>query len=578
MLIDLQGNNAASYVDAVDLVTAEDGYIQGNIEISGVDDIEVTNGRTFFDGIINPDSVNEGTLDIFADGKLILMNREEFGPAGVFIDDFTVQSDGTIGVEFTPSTAPGDYPVIDAVTADLDGTFLAVYQPGIYADNFTYEDVIDADTRTGEFAQVEDNSALLVTTAIYDGADNVDINVTRLDFAAVAGLTQNQTSAAGAIDDVYGALVPGSEFENLVANLFTLNDEQYPLQLNALAGAEYAQYLQSVLWSTSLLNRTITERMECGAGWNAGQMASVDGMKIQPVADIISQPDGCFTPGESHLWGSISGSWNEHDGDAEAAGYDETQFAFHVGADYAFTQEFYAGLAVGYLNSDMDFDWFGNTIDYDGFQAAAYAGYDTTTWYLRGIVSGGWYDGDSHRNIPAGPGELIDPDGDPDSSVLSFYGETGYRLAIGDETVLTPYLGLSVADADLDGFTENDPLATGGALRVHSADGDLLASVVGLRLGGDWAMGEGMFHPVLSVAWMHEFDDTRQSVDMTFDAAPPGADFTVVSAKTSRDSLRVGAGGTFDVGETVDFGLKYDGLFNSDYQSHSLIGSVNFKF
>jgi outer membrane autotransporter protein len=576
VLIDLQGNNPTSHDDGI--FRREDAYILGDIDIGPDDSIEVTNGKTFLDGIINPDEEFEGDLSIFDDGTLILLNRE-FGPSAAFVDTFTVESDGTLGAEFTPDTTPGEYPQVHANDASLDGTFYAIYRPGLYGDAFTYQDVIDtpsAANLTGNFATVRDNSALLVTEAVDDGTGNIDIVVTRQGFGALAGQTHNQQSLGNAIEDIFGDIDPLSNFGLLVGNLFTLNEDELADQFDSLAGAEYAQYLQSVLWSTRLLNRTITERMECDASWNAGQVASVDGMKIKPVADVL-QPGGCFDPGHAHLWGSISGSWNNHDGDEEASGYDETQYAFHVGVDYAFTEEFYAGIAAGYLNSSMDFDRFGNKIDYEGLQAAAYAGFDTTVWYIRGIVSGGWYDGDSHRNIITGAG-LIDPSGDPDSSVLSFYGETGYRFAIGAGTALTPYLGLTVAHAELDGTTEKDPDDTGGRLRVHSSDGDSLESTVGLRLGGDWGMGDGMFHPVLSVAWLHEFDDTRQEVDVSFADGPSGADFTVVSARTSRDSIRVGAGGMFQATDAIELGLKYDGLFNSDYESHSVIGTVRVKF
>ena len=183
-------------------------------------------------------------------------------------------------------------------------------------------------------------------------------------------------------------------FTNLVAHLFTFDDEEYPIQLDSLAGAEFAQYLQSVIWSTSQLNRTVTQRMECDGAWAANmQTASLGGQSIQPVADVVETPVGCFQPGRVSLWADVSGSWNKQDGDKNAPGYDEDQYALLVGADYAFDDSFYMGVAVGYLNSDMDFKWFGNKIDYDGLQLAVYGGYDDTENYIRGILSYGTYDG-----------------------------------------------------------------------------------------------------------------------------------------------------------------------------------------
>ena len=182
------------------------------------------------------------------------------------------------------------------------------------------------------------------------------------------------------------------------------------------------------------------------------------------------------------------GSWNDLDGDNEAPGYDEDQFGILFGADYSFNEDWFAGLAGGYFDSNGDFDNWGGargaSIDYDGFQIAAYGGYDNSTYYARGVLAYGNYDGDSHRYIQYPGGSAIDPSGDPSSDVMSFYGETGYRF-IHDGFSLTPFLGLSLAKADLDGFTESDPEGTGAALRVHDADATSVASVLGVRFAAD---------------------------------------------------------------------------------------------
>ena len=76
-----------------------------------------------------------------------------------------------------------------------------------------------------------DNSLLLKTKAIYDG-NNVDLKVTRTAFDQIKGLTKNQDSAAGGIENVYGKLPgPGVDpattnpFAQLVANLFLISDK-----------------------------------------------------------------------------------------------------------------------------------------------------------------------------------------------------------------------------------------------------------------------------------------------------------------------------------------------------------------
>ena len=111
--------------------TEADGHIYGDINIASGNTIEVTEGKTFFEGTING---AEGTLDIFDGGKLVLCQEGWTdacdpngwgdanwdpqqgldGPSCVFIDTFTIETDGTIAYQLTPRTATGTYPQVFA--------------------------------------------------------------------------------------------------------------------------------------------------------------------------------------------------------------------------------------------------------------------------------------------------------------------------------------------------------------------------------------------------------------------------------------------------------------------------------
>jgi len=89
-----------------------------------------------------------------------------------------------------------------------------------------------------------------------------------------------------------------------------------------------------------------------------------------------------------------------------------------------------------------------------------------------------------------------------------FYNEVGRRFALGSSSMLTPYFGITVAHAEIDGFTEKDPFGTGAALRVASSDADSVATALGLRYNGSF----GAFKPQVAVAWEHEFEDTFRRI------------------------------------------------------------------
>jgi trimeric autotransporter adhesin len=503
------------------------------------------------------------------------------GPSRVFIDTFTIE-DGTIAYQLTPRTATGTYSQVFADTANLGGTLEAQYLPGFYGDKSFYDNIIEAGDRNGTtFDAVEDNSLLLKTQEIYQG-DNVDLTVTRTPFDQIKGLSKNQDSAAGGIENIYGKL-PGAgvdpattnPFAQLVANLFLISDKQdYAALLDQLSGSQFAQELQSVLWSLRPLNESITDRMDCGL--NHSNIAPVArGYDDKAVGGY--EPLGCFTPGQVQVWARVWGGWNNNDGDVNAPGYDEQQWGVWGGADYALGDTVVVGVAGGFFSSDMDFERFGGvsggSIEYDGGQIAGYAGWDNAVWYNRAIVSGGFYDGESHRNFALNS-PAVDPSGSPDADAVSFYNEAGRRFAVGSNVTLTPFAGITVAHAELDGFTETDRQKTGAALRVSGSDADSVASILGLRLNAIW----GAFKPQVAVGWEHEFDDTSQIVKVSFAGAPSGSNFKVVGTDLGDDALVVDAGAAYTVGPASDISVRYVGRFLDDYDAQSVMGRWTYKF
>ncbi len=575
------------------------GYIYGNIQISEDDVINVSNGVTVFDGVVNAGSeTGVGAFNLTDGGQFMMVLNQANGAAAVNVAEFNMNSTGTLVYELNADSGAGDYGQVSAITANINGGKIrAVFNSDIYADTTVYHDVISADTLVDDNmisasalngaprVRVRDNSLLLDVTAVDDGGNGIDLNVERVAFNNVSGLTANQKAAAGGIEKIYGRVRERSDFGRMVSNLFILDRGDYKDVKAQLSGAEYAQHLQSVLWSTRAVNRIVSERMECADGpayVKTSNAAQVGDASVVPVADAPAGSAGCFNPGQGSVWARGFGQWNSLDGDSNAPGYDEDQFGFMFGADYAFHDHMFLGIAGGYFNSNGNFDdWAGRdgaAMNYDGLQLAAYGGYDNSVYYLRGVASYGNYDGDASRTVDIPGGRRVSLSGDPSSDTWSFYGETGYRFGLGTVGSLTPFAGLSLATATLDGFTEDQSEGNAAALEVHDSDGNSVASVLGARFEADMSMGSGVFTPSLAVSWMHEFDNTAQEVDMSFAGAPSGADFTIKGSSVARDSMLVDAGAKFSFNDAMDLGLFYNGQFNADYTSNAVTARIGYKF
>jgi uncharacterized protein with beta-barrel porin domain len=157
---------------------------------------------------------------------------------------------------------------------------------------------------------------------------------------------------------------------------------------------------------------------------------------------------------------------------------------------------------------------------------------------------------------------------------VSFYNETGRRFAVGAGTLLTPFLGVNVAHAELDGITESDPGHSGAALRTSGSSGDSVSTLLGLRYNGAW----GAWRPQVAVGWQHEYDDTFQTVNASFADAPSGSNFQVVGTDLGRDAVVVDVGTTYLINASSDFSVRYYSTWLDRYDAQSVMGRFTWKF
>jgi outer membrane autotransporter protein len=200
-----------------------------------------------------------------------------------------------------------------------------------------------------------------------------------------------------------------------------------------------------------------------------------------------------------------------------------------------------------------------------------------TAFSTRGILAYSGYGGDSERDVVNEDvqGRL---EGDPESHVLGFYGETGYRFGLSGAATSKSFAGPSLATAELEGFTEDDPDGTGVALTIEDSDADSVASMLGLSLTDETMLSDGLLVLELSVAWQHESSDEVQQVGMTFVGGPPGTGFNVISAEVPGDSFLVQAGVSYALSEALDMGFSYTGRFNEEYSAQAVTARFSYRF
>lgn len=574
MAIDLSHAPNASVVNLVG-----DGVIYGNIAVQSGDRIDVKAGTTYFDGIIGPsfkpaggmtsallDSglFGAGTLNIMDGGNLILADARGAanaamydGPSYAAVDTFNVASDGTLTLNLAPAAggvqAVGAYTQVYADTANLAGTLVANVTPanGIFADSYSWQNVIDANTLTGKFNSCAlgggyAGSVLLKLTCSNDSNANVDLSLDRLAFNAVAGLTANETAVGGVLESAYqggAGAATGSPFGALVGNLFQLNAANYALALNEMTGAGYAGYLQSFNTLGYHYNSVLDRASDCD----------------QPI--LTGSALECRTS-PMHLWAQVDYDHLKKDGDDELASGTGNRSTLIAGADLKLSPVALVGISAASVSNHHRFaDAASSDIKGDGWQVGAYGVYDPGAFFIKVLGTYSALNGNAHRRLDFGtsPGAIT---GNPDATMSTLGVHGGYRLQLSATNQLTPFVDYDYMHAKLDRFTEAG--TTGGELKVNGGS----EKHSWLTGGVKWTGQLGRLVPEVSVAWRHAFGDTRASFNANLAASPTTSDFDIVSMRERSDALLAGVSLGGELGP-VDVRLGYQGAFNGGATAHS---------
>ncbi len=539
------------------------GSIYGDIDVAAGDTITVSAGETKLDGVINPGGELEGALSIASGGALYLAdqpnsNTSYDGPAGANVDSFTMVSGAKLVLQLptnsSAATAQLAYPTIVANTATLAGTLEVrpSSQNGLYADAYTYDNIIDAETRTGTFNTpviTNTGTPLLLFSTAYDTGNNVDLSMVRVGFGDVAGLTINQASAGDGIENVYTPNLTGP-FGTMVGNLFQLSAAAYPGALDQLSGGQYAGYVQGLRNFNMQTNSLISDQIDCAIS--------------NRTVDNCRNPDG-----GGRVW--ILGGYNDvsMDNDLNSPGYKSKNWFALLGADYT-TGNFTFGGFGGYRSTKMEFDQYAGQIDAEGWQLGLHAAYDIGDFYARAIGSYSDLNGDSTRamSIRTTAGTLL---GKPDASIWSFYGEAGARFDFGSAWI-TPFAAVDYTDIKLKSFAETG--VPGANLAFDEQKANQTSLLAGVKLAGKF----GSIIPEAKVAYRHDFGDRTFSVIGSFADAPSGSEFRILSPETKRGSVVAGFSLAAVFGEKVTGRIGYQGRLASEVKDHAIYGSLAIRF
>lgn len=236
-------------------------------------------------------------------------------------------------------------------------------------------------------------------------------------------------------------------------------------------------------------------------------------------------------------------------------------FGGNVGIERHFTENWTAGLAVGFANTDVDMTFAGSS-DIDTVAVTPYISYykkdafGSADYWADLMYSHGFNDMDIHR-LTGGGLASASPDADTDEVEFT----TGVNFHTGS-VVHGPYGGLRWIDGTVDSYTEVGP---GGGF-FPEQDIESLASTLGYQASFPIHLNHGTLVPQVRGAWEHEFEDDGNSI------------FGIPLGERDEDVAVLGAGLGFYCQSGWNAVLDYEARLSSNIEGHYVSLKIGKEF
>lgn len=383
----------------------------------------------------------------------------------------------------------------------------------------------------------------------YTGEYNIKYENSASDVVNDAGGTSSNASTAEAWDGMKDNTSVSAAAQDVAAKLNNLSQNDSKAYVEALTAVapEVAPMVQKT--------QSETANQVFGA-----VSTRLTGGSVSTGGEGMSSGDNIFE--RAAMW--VQGLFNKSklDDTSKSYGFDADSSGVAMGAEKYVTEDTKIGLGYAYTNTDID--GFMRSTDVDTHTAFVYGEYKPSNWYVNGIMSYGWSDYSESKNVSG-----IGVKADYDAETFGLQAMTGYDMQV-KGFGLTPEVGLRYVHISQDGYTDS------ADQKVSGNDSDILTGVIGAKVSKTWTLENGMnIKPEARIAATYDLmnDDVNSVVTLA-----NGSAYMVEGDALDRFGMEFGAGVTTEVNDNVEFALGYEGKFREDYQDHTGLVNLKYKF
>lgn len=248
--------------------------------------------------------------------------------------------------------------------------------------------------------------------------------------------------------------------------------------LRAISGEEVSSQLTSSQDNANFMTQGVSQRLAAlrggatqqsiediafninGSRIPMGLIGAVFGLSANAEDPADEAPvGGGLLDSRLGLFVNVTARDGDRDANAFEVGFDYEGFQALAGVDYRFTDQFVAGLALGFGKIDTDLELNAGFLDTSSSSATLYASMTPAdNWYIDAALGYMRNDYDQGRTVDltalGGGFTRTRALGDTDGRQWSMAASVGYSLAWG-EVALTPNVRVAYARTEIDGFVEN---------------------------------------------------------------------------------------------------------------------------
>jgi outer membrane autotransporter protein len=309
-----------------------------------------------------------------------------------------------------------------------------------------------------------------------------------------------------------------------------------------------------------------------GGGTNAVAARAPSGRMALGAAAGAADDIGPAYSDSLTFWTRGLGSWGEFNGNGNAATARRTLGGFVSGMDAKVGDGWRAGLATGYMQSNINVGARASSADVDGYILAAYGGGTAGPFALRSGAAWTWNTIDSSRSVMF-PGFYERELAGYSATTGQLFAEAAYPM-LTEHGPLEPFAGLAWVHVGSDGFTESGPTA---ALTSSNASEDAGFSTLGIRAATTPQPAWGItVTPRGSIAWQHAFGDLNPTQAFAF--ASNAIAFGISGVPVVQDSALIDAGFDFALGSDAFLSVSYVGQLATGVHDNGVQGRLDWRF